>query len=213
MDVPQAQSEIRIIQRLRELFEAQQAEGDSVPSETLAADLDRLFGAHADRVRALCLRLTRDPDRARDLAQEAMLKAWQNLPNFRGESGLGTWLFVIARNVCFQSMRKRTDLLTEDGIVELASPEAGALRQLQLAEREELLREASAAVLSPLEQEAVHLRYVEQLGQDEITVILGLDQSSGARGLLQRCRRKLKRELRRRLAEMGHGSTFVNVEP
>ena len=58
-------------------------------------------------------------------------------------------------------------------------------------------------------QEAVALRYVEHLPVDEITSLLGLTDKSGARGVLQRCKRKLKRELSRRLAELGHGTSFV----
>ena len=52
-------------------------------------------------------------------------------------------------------------------------------------------------------------RYVEHLPVDEITSLLGLTDKSGARGVLQRCKRKLKRELSRRLAELGHGTSFV----
>ena len=66
----------------------------------------------------------------------------------------------------------------------------------------------ATATLSPLEQEAVHLRYVEGLPQDRITEILGITQASGARGVLQTCRRALTRELRSALAELGHGTSF-----
>jgi RNA polymerase sigma factor (sigma-70 family) len=82
------------------------------------------------------------------------------------------------------------------------------LSRLRERERRELLRVAAAAVLDPREQEAVQLRYVDGLSQDSITALLGLE-GSGARGLLQRCRRKLGQELRRRLDAMGHGPSFV----
>ncbi len=202
--------EARILRRFRALFEDPTGPLAS-ESAHVAQEIELLFSTHSDRVYALCVKLTRDPERARDLAQETMLRGWQQLPSFRGESGLGTWLHVIARNLCFASIRKRSELLSDDGLVEVGSLEEGALKQLQRAEREELLRSVAQAVLDPIEQEAVYLRYVEQLGQEEIGSILELDQASGARGLLQRCRRKLGREIRRRLAELGHGSTFVRV--
>ena len=208
MTAPSQATERRVLAELRRLGAGQ---APTVTGAALAGDIERVFALHSDRVYGLCLRLVRDPDRARELAQETMLRAWQGLAGFRGESGLGTWLYVIARNLCFQSLRKRSELLTDDGVLEVDSAGADALRLLQVHEREELLRQAAAATLEPLEQEAVYLRYVEGLGQEEITRILALEQASGARGLLQRCRRKLKRELLRRLEELGHRSTFVRV--
>ena len=64
--------------------------------------------------------------------------------------------------------------------------------------------------LTSEEQEAVYLRYVEGMPQDAITEMLGLE-GSGARGLLQRCRRKLGRELRDQLEQMGHGTSFIRT--
>lgn len=55
----------------------------------------------------------------------------------------------------------------------------------------------------------MHLRYVEEVGLDEITLLLGLTEASGARGVLQRCKRKLARELGRRLQELGQGPSLV----
>ena len=57
-------------------------------------------------------------------------------------------------------------------------------------EREIQLRTIEA-VLDPEEQEAFALRYFEQLVPDEITRLMGLSARSGARGVLQRARRKL----------------------
>ncbi|MFZ5476357.1 MAG: RNA polymerase sigma factor [Myxococcota bacterium] len=183
--------------------------GEASPDPSLQGSLEALFSLHAPAVRSACRRMTRDPAVAEELAQEALLVAWQKLPEFRGESSFSTWLWGITRNLCLNAARKRRDTLTEDGVLDVDDPGAGALSQMQRDEREELLRAAAEAVLTPLEQEAVHLRYVEMLSQDAITELLGIEQASGARGLLQACRRKLERELRRRLAELGHGSSFV----
>jgi RNA polymerase sigma-70 factor, ECF subfamily len=176
--------------------------------QDLQKDPGPVFARYTGRVYGACYQLLGDADRAEDMAQQTLLVAWRKLPEFRGESAFGTWLYSIARFLCFNAMRKRTEVLVEDGVFEAADPAASALRGLRNKEREELLASASAAVLDPLEQEAVYLRYVEQLPQERITELLDLDDKSGARGLLQRCRRKLGRELRRRLTELGHGSSF-----
>ena len=199
------ETENEIVGRLQQLH----ALDTSVCWEDLAADVDRLFAMHQDRIYSACYRVMGDPEMARDMAQEAMLVAWRKLPEFKGDSRFGTWLYGIARNLCFNQIRKRGEMLSDDGVVDADTPEAGALEKLRQHEREELIRMASAAVLDPLEQEAVYLRYVEQLPQDRITELLAIQESSGARGVLQRCRRKLQRELRARLNELGHGSSFV----
>jgi RNA polymerase sigma-70 factor, ECF subfamily len=173
------------------------------------ADVDALFAANQDRVYALCLRFTGSPEQARDLAQDSLLRAYQKLPEFRGEARFSTWLLAIARYECLNALRKRGEELTADGVIEAAEPSASALGQLRRHERESLLREAAAAVLDPIEQEAVHLRYVEHVPVEQITALLGLDTQSGARGLLQACKRKLSRELKGRLAALGHGTSLL----
>lgn len=185
--------------------------GEAGPDERdrARALAEALFAAHQDRVQRLCLRMTGDPERARELAQDTFLVAYARLPSYRGEGSFWAWLFGIARFTCLRAREKRQDLLTEDGLFDPSDPAGGVLLALRRQEREALLAAAAAAVLDPLEQEAIHLRYVENVEVEQITAILGLTDRSGARGLLQRCRRKLDRELRRRLLELGHGSSLL----
>lgn len=171
------------------------------------AELEALLAAERPRLYATCLRLTGRAELAEEMAQEALLIAWRKLPEFRGESRLSTWLHGIARLCCANAARRKGEVLVEDGLLEPTDPAVQALGLLQREERERLIVEATAN-LSPLEQEAVYLRYVDGVPQDQITVILGLESASGARGLLQTCRRKLERALRDRLVELGQGSSF-----
>ena len=174
------------------------------------AQMDTLFAAHQDLVYATCLRFAHQPELAIELAQDTFLLAYERLSTFRGEARFGTWLVSIARFHCLNALRKRRDFLSEDGVLEGTDPARSVLERLRCQEREELLRDAANAVLDPEEQTAVHLRYTEHLSIQRIEEQLGLQSASGARGLLQRARRKLGRELRRRLADLGHGSSFVN---
>jgi DNA-directed RNA polymerase specialized sigma24 family protein len=52
--------------------------------------------------------------------------------------------------------------------------------------------------LEPQEQQAIWLRCVERMPVDDVTRILGVDGSSGARAVLQRARRKLRAAIERR---------------
>lgn len=136
--------------------------------------------------------------------------AYERLPNYQGNARFGTWIYSITRNLCMNAVRKRSEMLSEDGVLEAGSSELDILSQLQREEREELIN-AATANLDPIEQEAIYLRYVEGLPQQQISEILDLP-GTGARGLLQRCRRKLRRELLQRLDNLGHGLSFVRGE-
>lgn len=194
----------------RELAAALAAGHDPRAVPGLAERVDALFAAHQGVVLAVCRRAVGDPERAVELAQDALLRGFQKLPEFRGDATFRTWLVGIARGECMNAIRKRHDWLTEDGVLDPTDPAGTALRGLRRQEREELLRGAAAAVLDPTEQEVVHLRYVEHVPLEQIERLLDLGSgASGARGVLQRCRRKLGRELTRRLAELGHGSSFL----
>ncbi|HJN73025.1 MAG TPA: sigma-70 family RNA polymerase sigma factor [Myxococcota bacterium] len=79
---------------------------DPSDAERVADEVDALFAGQQDRVYAICLRFVGDPERARDLAQDTMLVAWSKLDAFEGRAAFSTWLYSIARNLCFNAMRK-----------------------------------------------------------------------------------------------------------
>lgn len=170
-------------------------------------EFGELLARHEKAVFRMCMRIVRRREDAEDLAQKAMQTALERLHEFEGRSSVGTWLCGIARFLCFNHVRKHEDLLTADGLIEEADPTASVLRALSRREREETVMEVARACLDAREQEAVRLRYVEQLPYDAIDGVLDLDTRSGARGLLQTCKRKLKPAMRERLREMGIGST------
>jgi RNA polymerase sigma-70 factor (ECF subfamily) len=183
--------------------------GTPIPP-ALAARIDALFAACQGRVYAVCRRMTGSEEAALDLAQDTLLTGYRKLHDFRGESAFGTWLYGIARGLCMNAIRRKREVLSEDGLIEAGDPSASVLAGLRREERDELVRQAAAS-LTPLEQEAIHLRYVEDVPQERITELLGITQASGARGVLQACRRQLARELRARLEQMGHGTSFFRA--
>lgn len=183
--------------------------GGGSPRETLVDEVNSIFTHYWSNIYRVCYRYVGEPDKASDLTQETMLKAFEKLHQFEGRAHFATWLYSIARSICLQTLRKNGELLLEDGVLERTDPEVSVLSSLQRGERELLMRDAMKDILDPIEQEAVYLRYVEHLPQDRITAILQIKDASGARGLLQRCRRKLSKEVRKRLASLGHGSSFL----
>jgi RNA polymerase sigma factor (sigma-70 family) len=187
------------------------APGSAHEVEEARLEVEKMFQREQGRIQAICRKFLRNPEAAQDAAQDVMLIAYSKLPEFRGQSSVRSWLYGIARYRCYDINRKKTEALGDDGIHEIMDGDPGVLKTMRKRERAQLLHDAAEAVLDPMEKRAIFLRYEEMMSQDEIAVILGLETASGGRGLLQRCRRKLHRELRRRLEEMGHGSSFIRT--
>lgn len=59
------------------------------------------------RIYALCLRMSRDGQRAEELTQDVFVRAWERLGTFRGESKFTTWLHRLAVNVVLQDGRSK----------------------------------------------------------------------------------------------------------
>lgn len=70
--------------------------------------LTQLFSEHMPTVHRFAMRMCRDEERARDVAQESMLTALKSFEDFRGDASFSTWLFTIARSHCGK-VRKRAD--------------------------------------------------------------------------------------------------------
>lgn len=65
-----------------------------------------LYDANVDRVYRLAFRMAGREDLAKDFAQEAFLRAYQKLAQFRGDAAFSTWLHSITVSVCLNGLRK-----------------------------------------------------------------------------------------------------------
>ncbi len=168
-------------------------EGDpSGAEELIRGQMDRIYG--------LCLSLVRDPEVAAELSQETVLRLFKSMASFRGECAWSTWSYRVARNLCLNWLEKRREQLGDEGD-QLDDPQAGVHRQAMAAERDAMVRQAVDASLDPQEREAVLLHYEAGLSVAEVTEVMSLSNASGARGLLQRARRKLRKEVLRSMEE------------
>src|SRR6187402_14143 len=71
------------------------------------AAFDTLVRAHSGRMLAVCRRILRNEEEAKDAVQEAFLSAFRGLAKFEGGSLLGTWLHRIAVNASLMRLRSR----------------------------------------------------------------------------------------------------------
>jgi RNA polymerase sigma-70 factor, ECF subfamily len=146
------------------------------------AAFERLSSAYADRLFMLLLRLLGDRGEAEDVAQEVMLRAWQGISRFRGESSYFTWLYRIAVNEANRALEKRArrPAGVPIGADELQLPDSPLLDPSRQAENNEL-REALAralAELPPALRTAIVLRDVEGLSTQEAAEIAGIGQAA-----------------------------------
>lgn len=73
-----------------------------------AAAFEQLYRLNSGRIYALCWRLCGgDASLAEDLVQEAFVRAWNKLHQFRGDSSFGTWMHRLAVNVALSDRRIR----------------------------------------------------------------------------------------------------------
>lgn len=98
------------------------------------AAFEQLILIYEKRIYAIAYKYMGNHEDASDMAQEALIKAYQSVQNFRGESAFGTWLGKITANCCLDELRKRKKMQTtsleetlelEDGSInkELEAPE------------------------------------------------------------------------------------------
>jgi RNA polymerase sigma-70 factor, ECF subfamily len=134
---------------------------------------DVIITRHRRAVYQVCFRFVGNHEDARDLAQEAFLRAWRGLKNFKGQSALSTWLYRIAVNVCLNRVAARkpdTEPLVPDEMVDMQTedPGAGLLR----VERAAAVRRAIAEL--PEKQRAtLILRAYHDLSHQQIADMLG----------------------------------------
>jgi RNA polymerase sigma-70 factor, ECF subfamily len=146
------------------------------------AAFERLSSAYADRLFMLLLRLLGDRGEAEDVAQEVMLRAWQGISRFRGQSSYFTWLYRIAVNEANRALEKRArrPAGVPIGADELQLPDSPLLDPSRQAENNEL-REALARALAglpPALRTAIVLRDVEGLSTQEAAGIAGIGQAA-----------------------------------
>jgi RNA polymerase sigma-70 factor (ECF subfamily) len=155
-----------------------------------------LLARYQSRVYIWCFRFVREHEQALDLAQDVLLSAYRSLGSFSGHAKFYSWIFAIARNRCLNALR-RPPLLGHEGtdIDDLAGAGPGPERELEEKLDEEALWDLVRSRLDSQEQEALYLRCFERMPVDAITVVLGIEETSGARAVLQRARRKLRSAL------------------
>jgi RNA polymerase sigma-70 factor (ECF subfamily) len=142
---------------------------------------DLLVLKYQHKIFGLISRYVRDADEVQDVAQEAFIKAYRALPNFRGESAFYTWLYRIAINTAKNHLVSRSRR-PPGSDVDLDDAEylenAGVLHEIENPENalfgEELKAVVDKAIAALPEdlRTAITLREFDGLSYDDIADIM-----------------------------------------
>jgi RNA polymerase sigma-70 factor (ECF subfamily) len=164
-----------------------------------------------DRIYGAVLRMVRDAETARDLAQETFVRAYSKLHTYQGGAAFGTWLYSIAVNQVRTEMRRRGALKRGDAVsldamcagddertYDPADPRPAPEADVSMREQCAILR-AEIDRLDPEFREVVVLREMQDLSYEEIATIVDVPVGT-VRSRLHRARETLRERLRERLA-------------
>lgn len=156
---------------------------------------ERLYQLHGPKMKSIALNLMGNTHDAEDAVQEAFLKVYRGLANFKGESAFSTWVHRILVNACYDMRRRglrQVDTVApqeedDDAPIDRA-PAPAANQPLRLA-LEKIVQQLSDA------QRVVFLLYeVEGFSHAEIGEMLNISEGASKNRLFE-----AKRELRRML--------------
>jgi RNA polymerase sigma-70 factor (ECF subfamily) len=159
-----------------------------------AAAFDALVRATYLDTYSLAHRLTGDDEDARDVTQEAYLRAYRGLRRFRGDAQFTTWLYRITANCASTHLgrrrRHRHEELDDDLPVDDLRPAADPVGRAEHGALRERVAEALRD-LPPRLRAVVVLRDIYDLPHEAIAAELGISESA-AKVRLHRARRKLR---------------------
>jgi len=184
----------------------------SATDEALASEIARnprdelcaeLFRRYSKRIYLWCFRYTHDVEEAIELSQEIFMKIFGSIGSFSGLSLFSTWVYQVTRNHCLGELttrrsrwRKRLHSLEEG--MDAESIGQGFFDRIDSLGDLERILEAAKSYMQTNELQAFVLHYREGLTVNEITKVLGCENATGARTLIQNARRKFGRLIQER---------------
>ena len=143
---------------------------------------DQLVSKYQRKLGRLLSRFIRDPGEVEDVSQEAFIKAYRALPNFRGDSAFYTWLYRIgintAKNYLVSQGRRAPTSTNFDAEEAEGFEDASQLRDINTPESlllSKQIGETVNAAMDALPEElrnAIVLREIEGMSYDEIATMM-----------------------------------------
>jgi RNA polymerase sigma-70 factor (ECF subfamily) len=145
---------------------------------------ETIYKTYWQKVFRLCMGYVNDIDAAKDLAQETFIKVWKQLPKFRNESSIGTWIFRIASNTCLRQIQKESKMPKSELPLEIKDE----ISETNIEKDIQFLYQCISE-LQEVERIIISLE-LEDMNQKEIAEIVGLSEGN-VRVKIHRIKEKL----------------------
>ena len=146
---------------------------DPVVARDDAEELRVLVAEHSEAIYRVARSIVKDAALAEDVTQDTLIKAWQALPTFRGDSSLKSWVLRIAHNTAISTLRRRRDVLHDPTEmperVTVDTVEQRVQHRAVVSDFEQALDE-----LDELSRSIVVMRELEHMSYDDIAESLGV---------------------------------------
>lgn len=147
-----------------------------------------IYELYWQKIFRLCMGYVNDTELAQDLAQETFIIVWQQLPKFRNESSVGTWIFRIASNNCLRQIEKEKRFTKTDLPINLEEKKQESMEpQIQMLYQ-------FISELQETDRITISLE-LEEVKQAEIANIVGLSESN-IRVKIHRIKEKLTQKFK-----------------
>ena len=193
-----------------EILSSQEA---SLIKQSKAGDIEsfeRLIAEHQKKVFNIAYRMLGNLEDANDVAQEALVKAYRGIENFKGKSSFSTWLYAIVNNACIDFIRKNRkvnmiyldrEYETEEGTykIQLNNNEDTPEQLFEKKEVQKLVHE-SINELGYNHRKVIILRDIEYFSYKEIAQILSCSEGT-VKSRISRARNNLKAIIKEKLKD------------
>ncbi|MBR4874321.1 MAG: RNA polymerase sigma factor [Clostridia bacterium] len=149
-----------------------------------AESFSQLIMPYEKKIINYAYRMLNDESDAEDAAQEALLKAWNKIDSFSGNSRFSTWLYTILNNVCLDILRKKkrtgefsrvsinqSNTDDEEYEIQIEDTSDGPFEQYRKKEAGKALEKAISE-LPQKYKEVILMRDIEGLEYDEIAKVI-----------------------------------------
>ena len=156
--------------------------------------LGELYNRFYKKVFSKCFSLCKKQDEAFDLAQESLMKAFDNIHSFKGESTFSTWLYTITHRHCLAALKKngRFQFHSLENIwcdEESNDPNVAVEETSEKAEQE-LIMYSLINALPQKERDLLKLKYLQGESIENLQASLNISRSA-VKMRLKRTREKL----------------------
>ncbi|MBL7914689.1 MAG: RNA polymerase sigma factor [Bacteroidia bacterium] len=151
-----------------------------------------IYQEYWQKIFRLCMGYVNDYALAQDLAQETFIIVWQQLPNFRNEANISTWVFRIASNNCLRQIEKQKRFQKVEMPQQLMEENTESIEpKIQFLYK-------CISELNEIDRIIISLE-LENIKQSEIATIVGLSEAN-IRVKIHRIKEKLTQKFK----ENGH---------